>query len=141
LKIALYFLVKGVDAMFETQFAAAERPDRARVITKAVLAAAQRLGINSRALGMVLGLSEPTISRMKSGEYTLATGSKAYELAVLLVRMFRSLDAITGGDEKVTRAWMGNSNTALEGTPAEKIRTITGLFDVVAYLDARRALV
>lgn len=127
--------------MFETQFAASERPDAGRVITKAVVAASQRLGINSRTLGLVLGLSEPTVSRMKSGEYLLATGSKAYELAVLLVRMFRSLDAITGGDEKVTRAWMGNANTALDGTPAEKIRTITGLFDVVAYLDARRALV
>lgn len=127
--------------MFETQFAASARPDAARVITKAVLAAAQRLGINSRSLGLVLGLSEPTISRMKSGEYLLATGSKAYELSVLLIRMFRSLDAIAGGDEKVTRAWMGNPNTALDGTPADKIRTITGLFDVVAYLDARRALV
>jgi len=126
--------------MFETQYAASERPDAGRVITKAALSAAQRLGINSRTLGLVLGLSEPTVSRMKSGEYLLATGSKAYELAVLLVRMFRSLDAITGGDEKVTRAWMGNANTALDGTPAEKIRTITGLFDVVAYLDARRAL-
>lgn len=126
--------------MFETQYAASERPDAGRVITKAALSAAQRLGINSRTLGLVLGLSEPTVSRMKSGEYLLASGSKAYELAVLLVRMFRSLDAITGGDEKVTRAWMGNANTALDGTPAEKIRTITGLFDVVAYLDARRAL-
>lgn len=127
--------------MLETQFATNERPDGARVITKAVVAAAQRLGINSRSLGLVLGLSEPTISRMKSGEYLLATGSKAYELSVLLIRMFRSLDAIAGGDEKITRAWMGNPNTAIDGTPADKIRTITGLFDVVAYLDARRALV
>lgn len=127
--------------MFETQFAPSERPDAGRVITKAALAAAQRLGLNSRALGSVLGLSEPTISRMKAGDYLLAPASKAYELAVLLVRLFRSLDAIAGGDEKVTRAWMGNPNTALDGTPAEKIRTITGLFDVVAYLDARRALV
>lgn len=111
------------------------------VITKAVLRTAARLGLTARALSQVIGVSEPTVSRMKSGDYALEDGSKPFELAVLLVRVFRSLDAIAGGDEAVARAWMSNPNTALDGVPAEKIRTITGLTDVMAYLDARRALV
>ncbi|OZA84530.1 MAG: hypothetical protein B7X76_06620 [Azorhizobium sp. 39-67-5] len=32
-------------------------------------------------------------------------------------------------------------NTALEAVPLERIRTVTGLVDVIAYLDARRARV
>ena len=78
---------------------------------------------------------------MKRGEYILEADSKPFELAVLFVRLFRSLDAIVGGDEAVARAWLANLNLALDGRPIEKIRTVAGLTDVIAYLDARRALV
>uniref|UniRef100_UPI002FDE71E8 MbcA/ParS/Xre antitoxin family protein n=1 Tax=Pinisolibacter sp. TaxID=2172024 RepID=UPI002FDE71E8 len=78
---------------------------------------------------------------MKRGDVALEPESKPYELAVLFVRLFRSLDAVTGGDEAVARAWMANANTALGSTPIERIGTITGLIDVIAYLDARRARV
>lgn len=114
-------------------------PDRGAVLTRAVLDAATRLGLSGRELGQALGLSEPTISRMRNGTYLLESGSKSFELAALVVRLFRSLDAITGGDEAVARAWMRADNAALEATPAGKLSTITGLIDVVQYLDARRA--
>ena len=127
--------------MLRTQNQPAGNVASGPVITKAVLRTAARLGLTARALSQVIGVSEPTVSRMKSGDYALEDGSKPFELAVLLVRVFRSLDAIAGGDESVARAWMSNPNTALDGVPAEKIRTITGLTDVMAYLDARRALV
>ena len=78
---------------------------------------------------------------MRSGRYQLEPGSKPFELALLFVRLFRSLDAIVGGDDKVARAWLQNDNRTLAGAPAQKIRTISGLVDVLAYLDARRALV
>jgi hypothetical protein len=78
---------------------------------------------------------------MKRGDFHLDRDSKPFELALLLVRLFRSLDAITGGDEAVGRQWLRNENTALGGRPAEKILSISGLMDVLAYLDARRALV
>ncbi len=89
----------------------------------------------------MLGVSETTVSRMKSGDYRLKEGRKEFELAVLFVRLFRSLDAIVGGDEAVARAWLANPNLALGDRPAEKIRSIAGLADVIAYLDARRAVV
>ena len=78
---------------------------------------------------------------MKTDDFSLAPGTKPFELAVLFVRLFRSLDAIVGGDPQVARAWLVNSNEALDGRPADKIRTIAGLLDVIAYLDARRARV
>ena len=118
-----------------------EQTGKGLVLTKAVLNAAERLGLTARALSRVIGVSEPTISRMKKRDFVLGEGSKPYELAVLLVRVFRSLDAITGGDERVARVWLLGPNTALGGTPAEKIFTIAGLTDVIAYLDARRAII
>ena len=118
-----------------------ERPDQGAVLTKAVVRAAERLGVSARVLAAVLGLSEATVSRMKRGGFTLEPESKAFELAVLFVRLFRSLDAIVGGDGTVAKAWLANPNTALGARAVEKIQTVTGLLDVIAYLDARRALV
>ena len=119
----------------------AVQPDPKKVLTKAVLRAAEKLDVKASRLATILGLSEPTVSRMKRGEYILEADSKPFELAVLFVRLFRSLDAIVGGDEAVARAWLSNPNLALNGRPVEKIRTVAGLTDVIAYLDARRALV
>ena len=117
------------------------RSPEAAVITKAVVNAADHFGLNARTLSAVLGVSEATISRMKRQDYLLERGSKPFELAILLVRLFRSLDAIVGGDEAVARQWLRNANTALGATPLEKIVSISGLTDVLAYLDARRAIV
>jgi hypothetical protein len=117
----------------------AGRPDPGVVLTKAVLKAADKLGVKANALAPILGVSATTVSRMKSGDYCLDADTKAFELGVLFVRLFRSLDAIVGGDEAVARAWLTNKNSALGGAPAEQIRSVTGLVDVIAYLDARRA--
>ncbi|MEO1249574.1 MAG: XRE family transcriptional regulator [Pseudomonadota bacterium] len=115
-------------------------PERGAVLTKAALRAAERLGLSAAALAKVIGVSEATVSRMKRGQYQLEHSSKPYELAALLVRVYRSLDAVTGGDEAVARAWMVNANTVLGASPARKILSVTGLTDVAAYLDARRAI-
>ena len=110
-----------------------------RVITKAALAASERLGLTAARLSDILGISAPTVSRMKRQDFCLEPGSKPFELAVLLIRVFLSLDAIVGGDDTVSRAWLQNHNDALAGVPAEKLTSITGLLDVLSYLDARRA--
>lgn len=111
------------------------------VLTKATLRAAELLDITARTLASIIGVSEATVSRMRRQEFLLERGTKPFELAVLFVRLFRSLDAIVGGDEAIARAWLKNTNTVFDGSPLEKILTITGLVDVIAYLDSRRALV
>jgi uncharacterized protein (DUF2384 family) len=113
----------------------------ASVVTRAVLRAGSRLGLTNRAIGRIIGVSEATVSRMGSGDYILGRGDKSFELAVLLVRLFRSLDAIVGGDEATARSWLRSPNTVLGAQPIDKIQTISGLVDVISYLDARRAIV
>src|SRR5262245_57069313 len=112
----------------------------AAVATKAVLRAAGRLGLSNKALARIIGVSEATVSRMGAGSYTLTPGDKAFELALLLVRLFRSLDAITGGDESVSKVWLRSENIGLGGTPLTLIESVSGLVHVLGYLDARRAL-
>lgn len=113
----------------------------AAVVTKAVVAAADRLGLSARQLSAVIGVSEASLSRMKRLDFRLERGTKPFELSLLFIRLFRSLDAITGGDEAVARVWLKGDNTALGAAPLTKIATVSGLVDVLAYLDARRALV
>jgi hypothetical protein len=111
------------------------------VVSRAALRAAARLGLPNRVLARVLGLSEASVSRMGTGAFVLKPGDKPFDLALLFVRLFRSLDAITGGDEQTARAWLRAENAALGGVPAALIESVPGLVNAVAYLDARRALV
>jgi hypothetical protein len=110
-----------------------------RALTKATIRAADKLELTNRTLGVIIGLSEPSISRMKRGDFKLERGQKSFELSVLFVRLYRSLDAIVSGDEQVAKAWLHNNNTALHGVPAELIQGISGLVNVIQYLDTRRA--
>jgi hypothetical protein len=121
------------------QVAPRARPEAGPVVTKSVMRAADRLAVPNRVLAAVLGLSEATVSRMAAGTYLLAPSSKPFELAVLFLRLFRSLDAIVGGDVTVARAWLRGENTALGAAPITLIVSVAGLVDVVAYLDAHRA--
>jgi len=109
--------------------------------TKAALRAAAHLGLSHRVLAGILGVSEATISRMGSGSYQLRPGDKPFELAVLFLRLFRALDAIVGGDAPAARAWLQHENTALGAAPVTLLASVSGLVNVVGYLDARRALV
>ncbi|MGZ8329601.1 MAG: antitoxin Xre/MbcA/ParS toxin-binding domain-containing protein [Rhodoplanes sp.] len=115
--------------------------DQAAVLTKAALRAATQLGITNKLLAAVIGVSEATVSRMRSGDYTLQRGQKPFELAVLFVRLYRSLDAIVGGDDAVAGSWLRTRNVALDGEPIVLIQTVPGLTHVIQYLDARRAVV
>jgi transcriptional regulator with XRE-family HTH domain len=117
----------------------ARNPEAGAVLTKAALRAADRLGLSGRQLAGIVGVSEATVSRWKRGDSLLEPGSKPFELAALLVRTFRSLDAITGGDEAVARRWLASPNTALAARPVERMMQLQGLVDVATYLDARRA--
>jgi hypothetical protein len=116
---------------------AATQPNAADVLSRATLAAAERLGVRSRQLAQVIGSSEASVSRLRSGR-ALEAESKEGELALLFLRLYRSLDALVGGDDAKARLWLHAANDHLGGVPSERIRTVEGLVDVVQYLDAMR---
>ena len=109
------------------------------VLTKALLRATELLGLSSAVLARVLGVSEASVSRLTSGARTVDPQSKEGELALLLVRVYRSLDALAGTDATQRHAWLHGHNRALNGRPLDLIQRADGLVNVVAYLDAMRA--
>jgi hypothetical protein len=115
-------------------------PQKGAVVSKAVLRSAERLGVSNRLLARIIGVSEASVSRMARGQCALDLGEKPYELSLLFIRLFRSLDSIVGGDEATARAWLRNENLALGDKPITMIETVPGLVNVLAYLDAQRAV-
>ena len=113
------------------------RSEAGPVLAKAVLSAADRLGLRNRQLAMVIGSSEASVSRLHHGR-GLDPDSKEGELALLFLRLYRSLDALVGGDDAKAREWLHAENDHLSGVPAERIRTVEGLVNAVQYLDAMR---
>lgn len=117
--------------------ALAASPDPSQVLTKAVSRAASRLGLSSRELAAILGVSAATVSRLGRSR-NISPQGKEGELALLLLRVFRSLDALLGADAEQARSWLRSVNRHLGGVPAELIQSAGGLVHVADYLDAMR---
>ncbi len=107
------------------------------VLAKAVLSAASRLDVRQRELAEVIGSSEASISRLARGR-GIDPVSKEGELALLFLRVYRSLDALVGGDDGRARTWLHAENAHLGGVPVERLKSVQGLVDVVEYLDGMR---
>jgi transcriptional regulator with XRE-family HTH domain len=108
------------------------------VLTKATVRAAGHLGLSQQALSKVLHVSPATVSRWFGGQSVIGAGSAEGHLARLFVRVFRSLDALVGGNPQKARAWFVAHNHHLGAPPAERIGSIEGLVHVAEYLDAVR---
>jgi hypothetical protein len=96
------------------------------------------MGLGQAALGKVIGISASTVSRMVQGRYRIEQNTKQWELAALLVRVFRSLDALVGGNEQHIKQWFCAENSHLGGAPRTLIFRVEGLTNVARYLDAMR---
>jgi hypothetical protein len=112
-------------------------PDPAGVLTRATLRASDRLGLSQRELALVLGVSPASLSRLGRSR-SIDPESKEGELALLFVRVFRSLDSLVGGNEQAARAWLHAENAHLGAPPTELLASVQGLVRVVEYLDGMR---
>lgn len=120
------------------QAALQTQADASAVLSKATARAAELLHLNNANLARVIGVSEPTITRVRAGR-GIDPATKEGQLALLLVRVFRSLDPLVGGDEAKRVAWMHSHNKALQGVPAKLLENPEGLVATLAYLDGMRA--
>jgi hypothetical protein len=116
--------------------AALVKPAPGALLAKALGNAGKDLGLTQAVLGAVVGKDRTAISRG-----ALDPDSKAGELALLLIRAYRALYVLVGGDPAQMKHWMHTANHHTGGVPAEQIRSVQGLLTVVEYLDAMRGKV
>ena len=107
--------------------------DRASVLAEALANAGRQLGMSQADLGAVIGRDRTVISRGR-----IDPASKAGELALLLIRCYRALYVLVGGNPEQMRHWMQTENLHTGGIPAEQVKTVQGLTSVLEYLDAIR---
>lgn len=113
------------------------QPDPGLVLCKALLNVKEALDLKQAELGDIIGLNRSSVSRLQ----TLDPEGKTGELALLLVRVYRALYAMVGGDVVAMRHWLRTSNRHLGGEPLQLMTSVQGLIHVVEYLDAIRGRV
>ncbi|MFK7912866.1 MAG: antitoxin Xre/MbcA/ParS toxin-binding domain-containing protein [Pseudomonadales bacterium] len=110
-----------------------QQTDPSQVLAKATLRAAQALGLRGAELTAIIGRDRSSLSR--SG---IDPHSKSGELALLLIRCYRSLAVMVDSNAEQMQHWMQTDNNHTGGVPAEQLGSITGLVAVTGYLDAIR---
>ena len=107
------------------------------LVTQAAISAAGELGMTNRELAAILGVSASKLDRAR-GQRASFSG-KDYELALLLIRIYRALYAILGGNREQMQHWLQTPNRHLqEASPLEQLQRLEGIVMVMRYLDAMR---
>lgn len=112
-----------------------QHADEKQVLSKALINAGKALGLNQEELGNIVGRDRSSLSR------GIDPHSKNGELALLLIRCYRSLFVLMGGGDEDLRHWMHTYNRHTNGIPAEQVKSVMGLNLVIEYLDAMRGKV
>ena len=111
-------------------------PEADRVLTTAFVRAAAMLHVNQATQAKIIGVSPSTISRLDRN--TLKADSKTGELALLFLRVARSVLAYLGNNAEPARQWLHGRHEVLNGKPIELMQTTEGLVNVADYMDAVR---
>ena len=110
--------------------------DADAVLAKALLNTREQLGLTQQELADIVGVHRTAISRWAEGG--LRVHSKTGELALLLIRVYRALFALFGGNLAEMQHFLRTDNRQLDAPPLSLMMQVQGLVRVVEYLDAIR---
>jgi transcriptional regulator with XRE-family HTH domain len=121
-----------------TMSIAIARQTDAETITHAFIEAGRALGMTLGQLARVIGVSESAMKNYSRGSASISS-PKDQELSLGLIRVYRALFAILGGDRAQMRHWMRTPNRHLNGQePVALAANYQGLAELNVYLDAMR---
>lgn len=108
------------------------------VLTKSILNLINYYDFTGKDLSEIIGISEASVSRLNQGKKLLSPNTKEGELALLLVRVYRSLNSLVGNNHTKAKVWLNNHNDYFHQKPIDCMKTVSGLVAVLNYLDAMR---
>lgn len=109
--------------------------DRSRVLTKAVVKAANRMNLSPTDVGAILGCSYLEASALLEGAFYIHENTKAWELSSYFIKLYSSLVKIMGEDDSLIESWIKSPNLVFnQQIPLEHIKSIAGLIHVCEYL-------
>lgn len=111
-------------------------PSAMAVLSRATLKAAECLGLSHAELAQFLGISESSVSQLVASERFIDPRGQEGGLALMLLQIFRALDALVGSDADARITWMNAYNKAIGDLPRHAIQTRSGLKHTLAYLNS-----
>ena len=123
-----------------------DKINKSAVLTKAIQRLSTELALSRHELSLIMGPSEATLSRLFKNDQKINGRQPSYlkllskegQLAILLLRVYRNLDVLFGGNAKQSQLWLRSDNAHLEKKPIDLMSSVEGLVTVVQYLDAIR---
>lgn len=109
--------------------------DKKTVLAKAFFNVAKKIDLSQAQLAAILGVSLPTISRLKT-KLKLDPNSKQGELALLLIKLYIVLYDLNGGDLDWIHHFLNSKNQVTGGIPIKQIETAYGLVRVLQVVKA-----
>lgn len=103
------------------------------ILAKAIFSAAERLGLNKEQIAVILQLDSSTLSKT---ELELDPDSEQGEHALLLIRIYIALYALTGGNIDWIQHFMKTTNHRTGGIPMQQIYSPSGLATVLKFVEA-----
>jgi plasmid maintenance system antidote protein VapI len=109
-----------------------------QVLTKALCNLVKFYSLTGKDLSKIIGISESSASRLGQGKKLISPDTKEGEMALLLLRIYRSLNAMVGNNHEKAKLWLNSQNKYFRNKPIKEMETIPGLIGVLNYLDAMR---
>ena len=106
------------------------------VLTKAICNLSKYYSLSGKDLSDIIGVSESSATRINQGKKFISSNTKEGEICLLLLRVYRSLNAMLGNNHEKAKLWLNSKNKYFNKKPIDEIKTISGLISVLNYLDA-----
>lgn len=114
------------------------QPDSKAVLANALRRAQQNIGVDNQVMASILGVNRTTLTRHYQSQ-GLDPQQNAGRLAAIVLRIYRAVFTLMGGDAANIRHWFSTPNQAFAGqTPVAAMLSIDGLVSVAHYCDAMR---
>jgi len=115
--------------------------DPSIVLAKEIVRAGKQLGLKQDEVANAIGASKSEINGERTDRITsLDPVSKQGELALLVIRIEKSLFSLAGGDESWVKLFMHSQNKMTGGVPAQQIASEEGLRKVLLFVDAMQVM-
>ena len=109
--------------------------DKQLVLAKAFFNVTEQLNFTQTQIATILGISESAISQLKIA-CKIDTTSQQGEIALSIIRLFKLLDSLSGGDLDWIRHFLNSKNQVTGGVPIKQIETACGLVSIFQFIEA-----
>ncbi|WP_223788690.1 MbcA/ParS/Xre antitoxin family protein [Marinicella meishanensis] len=115
------------------------KSNESAVVAKALTKAAGEMKLSQADLAKIMKVDRSTLSRsLKAG---IDPHSLRGEVSLMIIRIYRSLFALSGSDSGFKSHFLRTKNKYFDGKPIDVMQSMEGLVMVNNYLDAMRGKV